>query len=109
MLKGAVGFAEGLGLSALLRHELCLTGLAVAVAFHAGLFNIGGEARPILPASVRQSWASALSSCPGRFDTSRDFGVNAVWRFLGLDPGLPAGQARQPHRHHHHHVQLHCR
>ena len=33
----------------------------------------------------------------------------AVRRGLGVRPRLPAGEAREPHRHHHDHVQLHRR
>jgi hypothetical protein len=39
----------------------------------------------------------------------RDPGGGAVRRGLGADPGLAAGQARQPYRDHHDHVQLHRR
>ena len=43
MLNGALGYQEGLGYTLYYATNFIFTGLAVAVAFHAGLFNIGGE------------------------------------------------------------------
>ena len=43
MLTGALGSAEGLGYTLYYATNFIFTGLAVAIAFHAGLFNIGGE------------------------------------------------------------------
>ena len=40
---GAVGSAESIGYTLYYTTNFIFTGLAVAVAFHAGLFNIGGE------------------------------------------------------------------
>jgi len=43
MLNGAFGYGEGIGYTFYYATNFVFTGLAVAVAFHAGLFNIGGE------------------------------------------------------------------
>ncbi|MDE1145294.1 MAG: ABC transporter permease [Azospirillaceae bacterium] len=43
MVKGAVGSGTGLSYTLYYATSLIFTGLAVAVANHAGLFNIGGE------------------------------------------------------------------
>lgn len=43
MLTGAFGYEEGIGYTLYYSTNFVFTGLAVAVAFHAGLFNIGGE------------------------------------------------------------------
>ncbi|MFP8965446.1 ABC transporter permease [Pokkaliibacter sp. CJK22405] len=43
MLYGAFGYQEGIGYTLYYTTNFIFTGLAVAVAFHAGLFNIGGE------------------------------------------------------------------
>lgn len=43
MLRGAFGYAEGFGFTLYYATNFIFTGLAVAVAFHGGLFNIGGE------------------------------------------------------------------
>ncbi len=43
MLNGALGYDEGIGYTLYYATNFVFTGLAVAVAFHAGLFNIGGE------------------------------------------------------------------
>ena len=48
LLYGAFGYAEGVGFTLYYATNFIFTGLAVAVAFHAGLFNIGGEGQATL-------------------------------------------------------------
>ena len=43
ILQGAFGYGEGVGFTLFYATNFIFTGLCVAVAFHAGLFNIGGE------------------------------------------------------------------
>ncbi len=43
MVYGAFGYDEAIGYTLYYTTNFIFTGLAVAVAFHAGLFNIGGE------------------------------------------------------------------
>ncbi|WP_370151880.1 ABC transporter permease [Ferrovibrio sp.] len=43
MLIGAFGYPEAIGYTLYYATNFIFTGLAVALAFHAGLFNIGGE------------------------------------------------------------------
>jgi simple sugar transport system permease protein len=43
LITGALGSGEGLGFTLYYATNFIFTGLAVAVAFHCGLFNIGGE------------------------------------------------------------------
>ena len=43
MVAGALGDSEGIGYTLYYTTNYIFTGLAVALAFHAGLFNIGGE------------------------------------------------------------------
>jgi simple sugar transport system permease protein len=43
MITGAFGYPEAIGYTLYYATNFVFTGLAVAVAFHAGLFNIGGE------------------------------------------------------------------
>ena len=43
LIYGALGYDEGLGYTLYYATNFVFTGLAVAIAFHAGLFNIGGE------------------------------------------------------------------
>jgi len=43
MLYGAFGYDEAIGYTLYYTTNFIFTGLAVAIAFHAGLFNIGGE------------------------------------------------------------------
>jgi simple sugar transport system permease protein len=48
LLTGAFGSSRGLGYTLYYATTFIFTGLAVAVAFHGGLFNIGGEGQAIL-------------------------------------------------------------
>ena len=48
LLHGAFGSARGFSYTLYYATTFIFTGLAVAVAFHAGLFNIGGEGQAIL-------------------------------------------------------------
>ena len=48
MLRGAFGYGEGIGFTLYYATSFIFTGLAVAVAFHGGLFNIGGEGQAYL-------------------------------------------------------------
>jgi general nucleoside transport system permease protein len=48
LLKGALGTQRGLSYTLYYATTFVFTGLAVAVAFHAGLFNIGGEGQAML-------------------------------------------------------------
>ncbi len=48
MITGALGSSEGVGYTLYYATNFIFTGLAVAVAFHAGLFNIGGEGQAYL-------------------------------------------------------------
>jgi simple sugar transport system permease protein len=43
MVTGAIGYPEAIGYTLYYTTNFVFTGLAVAIAFHAGLFNIGGE------------------------------------------------------------------
>ena len=43
LLSGSLGTQEGIGYTLYYATNFMFTGLAVAVAYHAGLFNIGGE------------------------------------------------------------------
>jgi simple sugar transport system permease protein len=43
LVSGALGSGEGLGFTLFYTTSFIFTGLSVAVAFHCGLFNIGGE------------------------------------------------------------------
>jgi simple sugar transport system permease protein len=65
LLRGALGHAEGLGFTLYYATNFVFTGLAVAVAFHAGLFNIGGEGQAMLGGIGAALAALALGHLPG--------------------------------------------
>lgn len=48
LVKGAFGYQEGIGYTLYYTTNFMFTGLAFAVAFHCGLFNIGGEGQAYL-------------------------------------------------------------
>jgi ABC-type uncharacterized transport system permease subunit len=48
LVLGAVGSSESIGYTLYYATNFAFTGLAVAIAFHAGLFNIGGEGQAYL-------------------------------------------------------------
>jgi simple sugar transport system permease protein len=48
LVKGAFGSATGVGYTLYYATTFVFTGLAVAVAFHCGLFNIGGEGQAMM-------------------------------------------------------------
>jgi general nucleoside transport system permease protein len=48
LVRGALGSGEGIGFTLYYATDFIFTGLAVAVAYHAGLFNIGGEGQATL-------------------------------------------------------------
>ena len=48
LVHGAFGTTRGLSYTLYYATTFVFTGLAVAVAFHGGLFNIGGEGQAIL-------------------------------------------------------------
>jgi general nucleoside transport system permease protein len=48
LVKGAFGSASGVSYTLYYATTFVFTGLAVAVAFHAGLFNIGGEGQALM-------------------------------------------------------------
>lgn len=48
LVRGALGSGEGIGFTLYYATDFIFTGLAVAVAYHAGLFNIGAEGQATL-------------------------------------------------------------
>ncbi len=48
LVDGAIGSQEGIGFTLYYATTFVFTGLAVAIPFHAGLFNIGGEGQAML-------------------------------------------------------------
>ena len=108
LVAGAIGSPESIGYTLYYATNFIFTGLAVAVAFHGGLFNIGGEGQAYLGGLgcglailALDRYLPAWLMIP-----VGDRRRRAVRRRLGGRAGLAAGVARQPHRHHHHHVQF---
>ena len=108
LVVGAIGSSESIGYTLYYATNFTFTGLAVAVAFHAGLFNIGGEGQAYIGGLGCGLAILALDRfLPAWLMIPLAIAAAApVRRGMGRRAGLAAGLARQPHRHHHHHVQL---
>jgi ABC-type uncharacterized transport system permease subunit len=65
LLRGALGSAEGIGFTLYYATNFIFTGLAVAVAFHAGLFNIGGEGQATVAGIAMAIACLAIPVLPG--------------------------------------------
>src|SRR5207237_1431516 len=61
---GAFGSPYDLGMTLFYATPLVLTGLSVAVAFHAGLFNIGAEGQLTLGALAAAALGALWPQCP---------------------------------------------
>jgi simple sugar transport system permease protein len=64
LIGGAVGYPEAIGFTLYYATDFIFTGLAVAVAFHCGLFNIGGEGQAMLGGLGTALVCLALGSWP---------------------------------------------
>src|SRR5712671_4936316 len=62
--KSAFGSTYDLGMTLFYTTPLIFTGLSVAVAFHAGLFNIGGEGQLTLGALAAAAVGAAWPGVP---------------------------------------------
>jgi general nucleoside transport system permease protein len=88
LVYGAFGYGEAVGYTLYYATNLVFTGLAVAVAYHAGLFNIGGEGQAYLGglglglAGIYLGWLPGVLSIPIAVLAAALFG--GVW---GLIPG----------------------
>jgi ABC-type uncharacterized transport system permease subunit len=65
LIQGSLGSAEGIGFTLYYATNFIFTGLAVAVAFHAGLFNIGAEGQATLGGLGAALICLSLDSLPG--------------------------------------------
>ena len=67
MLYGAFGYGYGFGYTLYYTTNFIFAGLAVALAFHAGLFNIGGEGQAYVGGlGVHPRRALRSTGCTGR-------------------------------------------
>ena len=64
LLRGALGSAEGIGYTLYYATSFVFAGLAVAVALHAGLFNIGAEGQAAL-GGLGVALATLVAPLPG--------------------------------------------
>jgi simple sugar transport system permease protein len=86
MVRGAVGSAYGWGYTLYYATNFVFTGLAVAVAFHARLFNIGGEGQAAIGGlgvalvCLHVDWPHWALALPAAMIGGAVFG--AAWAFL---------------------------
>jgi len=98
MASGALGTQEGIGYTLYYATNFIFTGLAVAVAYHAGLFNIGAEGQAFVGGTRR----GACLFVVGRVAVLGRLAVGGARRCglrggLGVYTGVSAGEAREPH------------
>ncbi len=85
MLQGAVGSLKGWGYLLYYATNFVFTGLAVAVAFHAGLFNIGGEGQAYMAGGGGAGGGLGAEVPPGGRSSSR-------WPFSPPWPSARSGR-----------------
>ena len=86
MTLGAVGDSEGLGMTLYFATNFIFTGLAVAVAYHAGLFNIGAEGQAMIAGLGVALVCGAFDGAPWwlvlPFATAAAIIFGAAWAFI---------------------------
>jgi simple sugar transport system permease protein len=86
LVYGAFGYGEAVGYTLYYATNFIFTGLAVALAFHAGLFNIGGEGQAMLGGlgvglvGVHLGWLPWPISIPLAILAAMAFG--GLWGFI---------------------------
>jgi ABC-type uncharacterized transport system permease subunit len=86
LIYGALGSSYGIGFTLYYATTFVFTGLAVAIAFHAGLFNIGGEGQAALGGigvtlvCLALPWPHWLLALPFAIVGAGAFG--AAWAFI---------------------------
>jgi simple sugar transport system permease protein len=86
LLFGAFGYEEAIGYTLFYTTSFIFTGLAVAIAFHCGLFNIGGEGQAYLGGlgvalvGLYFGWLPWLLVVPLAIAAAAAFG--GVWAFI---------------------------
>jgi general nucleoside transport system permease protein len=86
LVYGAFGYGEAIGYTLYYATNFIFTGLAVAIAFHAGLFNIGGEGQAMLGGlgvglvGVYLGWLPWPISIPLAIVAAMAFG--GLWGFI---------------------------
>ena len=93
LVDGAFGYGEGIGFTLYYATNFIFTGLAVAVAFHAGLFNIGGEGQAYIGGLGVALVALGARHCPAVVAglSARDPRGGDRRRGVGAAPRLAAG------------------
>jgi len=88
MIEGAFGTSEGVGYTLYYATNFIFTGLAVAIAFHAMLFNIGGEGQ----AYIGGRWHGAIFAFSGGAVViplaSENFKLEALMRQMNLNTAI---------------------
>jgi general nucleoside transport system permease protein len=106
LVEGAVGDPLALGRTLLYTTPLIFTGLAVAVAFRAGLFNIGGEGQ-IFMGAIAAAWLGVSLGSLGAIAIPLVLAGSLVAGFsVGRHTRRAQGLLRGARGDHHHHAEL---
>ena len=79
LVTEAVGYPEAIGYTLYYTTSYIFTGLAVAVAFHCGLFNIGGEGQAYIGGLGAGRVGLAMTSWPWRRWGSNGSTASRLW------------------------------
>jgi ABC-type uncharacterized transport system permease subunit len=86
LAKSAFGTTSDFGMTLFYTTPLVFTGLSVAIAFHAGLFNIGGEGQLTIGAIAAAIVGATWARCPAFFAPTIGVlacvGGGALWGFI---------------------------
>ena len=93
LVAGAFGDAEAIGYTLYYATSFVFTGLAVAVAFHGGLFNIGAEGQAYIGGPRRD--ASSVSA-PGAGRPSSSCRPPSSWPRSSAPPGRSSRRGSRP-------------
>ena len=108
LLVGSVGSVKAISETLTAATPLILAGLSVALAFRAGLFNIGGEGQMLIGGMFGVFVGFSLTGLP--LVVHLPLAVIAGFLgggYLGLHPRIPEGPNRCPRGDRHDHAELH--
>ena len=107
LIKGSFGDSAAFGRTLEKATPLVFSGLAVAFAFKAGLFNIGAQGQLLVGALVAAFIGFSIEGLPAIIHAPLGFvdrrvGRRVIWR----DPRRFENLYRRARGHHHHHAQF---
>ena len=105
MIEGTLFRSAGWGYMLYYTTNFIFTGLAVSVAFHAALFNIGGEGQAMIGGLGVALVCLFIPMATLDISNRRSFNwCRSFWNDLGWPACLPSSQKRKSYRYYHDYV-----